>query len=104
MVAAPTPTQTPYAGPTGSVRSAQLSPTNDRIANTPNETLGHSLVKPSDALRLSAQPASSSPERISTTHAMRTFPSRGCAGWPRPPSRTHFWYDRTKIVGPRLGA
>src|SRR5664279_5040283 len=82
---APIPTQTAYAGPTGRVFSANISPAIDAMISTKNATVGHSRVNPSDALRDSAQPASMIPENTRTTHAMiDTLPRRpgpGCPSW-----------------------
>ena len=67
---APMPTHTAYAGPTGSVLRANIRPAIEAMINTKNATDGQSFDRPSDALSDNAQPASSTPEIINTTHAI----------------------------------
>src|SRR5664279_2174200 len=82
---APIPTHTSYAGPTGRVFSANISPAIEAMSSTKNANVGQSRLNPSDAFRDSAQPASMIPENTRTTHAMiDTLPRRpgpGCPSW-----------------------
>src|SRR4051812_18056535 len=95
--AAPMPVHTAYAVPTGSCLSAHAKPPRLMTKVTAKNSEGTSLVKPSDCLSETAQPASKRPATTSTNHATTTPPESGT-------TVPNFWHSRATSLGSELAA